>query len=293
MPTKSDYTTSFGVAGGLGFLYELQAGPAYGPTRFLFDIGVGADYGMTAYDVKANQTQTLYNQKDMQEDVFDYVYQVRDRKDQYTNLALRVPIMFGVQHKQFYMLAGVKIGANLMTNMQTKATLTTYGDYLKFDDFRNMPEYQFFEGLPLEKKTPISLSPINLDVSFEIGGRIGYLTEAVGYDVPKRKIEYRLAAFIDYGVLDMHKADFRESLTVPGAYDAAAAYGTTTMIDELETNDIMSTTNFAKSVNNFMVGLKFTVLFQLPEAGKCVICRDAYRSSASGGGSRRRMKYEE
>ena len=28
-PSESDYTASFGVAGGLGFLYELQAGPTY------------------------------------------------------------------------------------------------------------------------------------------------------------------------------------------------------------------------------------------------------------------------
>ena len=78
------------------------------------------------------------------------------------------------------------------------------------------------------------------------------------------------------------------------AEDAYNPYGTNqSMVDGMTTNDIITTQNFANTLNNFMVGLKFTVLFQLPEAGQCIICRDAYRSSASSGGGRRGMKYEE
>ena len=84
-----------------------------------------------------------------------------------------------------------------------------------------------------------------------------------------------------------------EFFTAPDHYNAEEAYKTTTMIDGLEVNDLMSTTGFAKAVNNLVVGIKFTVLFQLPEPGKCVICRDAYRSSARNGGRSRGMKYEE
>jgi hypothetical protein len=40
--------------------------------------------------------------------------------------------------------------------------------------------------------------------------------------------------------------------------------------------------------------VKFTILFQMPEPGQCVICRDNYVSSArSYTGGRRGMKYEE
>ncbi|MBR7154523.1 MAG: hypothetical protein IKD12_04400, partial [Paludibacteraceae bacterium] len=152
IPTQSKYGTSFGAAGGLGFLYELQAGPTYGQTRFLFDIGVGADYGMTSFMQGSNAKVTLENQEDMQGDVFDYVYEIQDRKDQYANLALRVPIMFGVQHRQFYMMAGVKIGANLMVDAYTTANVRTYGNYHDFDPYYNMPEYQFFNQIALEKK---------------------------------------------------------------------------------------------------------------------------------------------
>ena len=216
---------------------------------------------------------------------------IKDRKDQYTNLAVQVPLMIGVQHKKFYMLAGAKVTANVLTKAHTSANITTYGDYVAFDPHYNMPEYQFFNDLPIKKKADASLNR-NVDVSLEVGGRFGLVTDAIGYDVPKRKIEYRLAGFVDYGLLDIHKDRGLSFFTAPDHYNAEEAYQTTTMVEGLEMNDLMSTSGFAAAVKNLVVGLKFTVLFQLPEPGKCVICRDAYRSSVRsgrGGG----MKYEE
>jgi len=293
LPSQSKYSASFGVAGGLGFLYEMQAGPTYSPTRFLFDIGVGAHGGWTSFNQSSNVKMPIDGiQRDLNNDEFVYVYEIKNRKDQYTNLAVQVPLMIGVQHRKFYMLAGAKFTANVLTKAHTTANITTYGDYVAFDPFYNMPEYQFFNDLPFKKKADASLN-FNVDLSLEIGGRFGLVTDAVGYDVPKRKIEYRLAGFVDYGILDIHKDRGMAFFTAPTYYDAVEAYGTTTMVDNLEVNDLMSTSGFAKAVNNLLVGIKFTVLFQLPEAGKCVICRDAYRNSARNGGRSRGMKYEE
>jgi hypothetical protein len=64
--------------------------------------------------------------------------------------------------------------------------------------------------------------------------------------------------------------------------------------NKLILNDIMSTTGFASAVKNLMVGLKFTILFQIPEPGQCVICRDAYVSTVGSGRVRSGgVKYEE
>ena len=218
--------------------------------------------------------------------------------------------MIGVQHRKFYLLAGVKVGANVLTRAHSTAIVNTFGRYqdpnnkLIFDDFRNMPEYQFFNGYQLKGSAKASLG-MNVDLSFEIGGRLGQVYDAVGYDVPKRKIEYRLAAFVDYGLLDIHTNRDLRGIVMPEGYNVGATspvYNTTSMIDNLQVNDIMSTQTvnadgttqpFAKSVNSLMVGIKFTVLFQLPEPGQCVICRDAYGSSARRRGGSRGMKYEE
>lgn len=312
MPAASDYSTSFGVTGGVGGLYELQAGPTYKPTRFLLDVGVGAFGGMSAFLQSTSSTVSLLNQTDLQGDQFDYIYEIKDRHDAYNTVALQVPVMIGVQHRAFYMLAGVKLNYFLYTKTRSTALLTTYGHYDNVigrtgnGDFRNMPVYQFFNDRPVRGGVKTNLN-FDMALSFEIGGRIGILNEdAFGYDVPKRKIEYRLAAFVDYGLLDIHVAGNKDLLELPGGYDAAAAYnpdGTnTSMLDNVVMNDIMSTRvvkdngtvkPFASMVNSFMVGLKFTVLFQMPEAGQCVICRDSYRSSARRASGRRGMKYEE
>ena len=294
LPAKSDYTTSFGVAGGLGFQYELQAGPKYGHTHFLLDLGVGAWGGMTSFIQSSNQDITLENQTDLDGETFNYVFELRDRQDEYHNIGLQVPVMVGVQHRKFYMLAGVKIGANVWTKTRSTANLTTYGVYEGLDPFRNMPEYQFFNDRKLSGGVKTNLN-FDVDLSFEIGGKIGQVFDAVGYDVPKNKVEYRLAAFVDYGLMDLHKAGTEQALIAPTGYNTGETYpvyNTTSMVDNLVMNDIMSTEGFAASVNNLMIGLKFTILFQMPEAGQCIICRDAYRSSARTG-RRGGVKYEE
>jgi len=296
LPSESKTKPSLGGAGGVGFLYELQAGKLYQPTRFLLDVGIGVQGGATTFKQTDVLTQVLPNQVDLQGDLFDYVYEIRDRQDQYTNVAVQVPLMIGVQHHKFYMLAGVKVNYNVMTKSNAIGVLNTYGRYSDFDDFRNMPDYQFFTDRPLKNSSNPKLN-LGVDASVEIGGRLGVITDAVGYDVPKRKIECRLAAFADYGILDIHKeVKGMKLLETPYLYDTRPAspnyvYNTTTMVDGVLLNDIMSTEGFAKAVNNFMIGLKFTVLFQLPEPGQCVICHDAYKNlyhPRSG-----RLKYEE
>ena len=281
IPSQSDYSGSLGVAGGLGFQYELQAGPKYSEAQFLLDLGVGATMGKTSYMKGSNTTVPLKDQFDLSNKPFDYIYEIQNRKDNYTNLALHVPIMVGVQYRRFYALAGLKIYANVWTKTGTTAGLATYGQYKDFDDFRNMPEYQFFTNLPQKKSAPATFN-LNVNASLEVGGRLGTINYAVGYDVPKRTIECRLAGFVDYGLLDLHVHRELPGFTTPVGYNIEGTkpiYNNDSMVRNLQVNDVMSTPNFADKVNNFMVGLKFTVLFQLPEPGKCVLCNDAYGTS--------------
>ena len=313
LPSGSQYTGSLGAAGGVGFVYELRAGSTYSPTRFLFDVGVGAWGGMTSFMQSADQTEPLKDQLDLQihnpgaHQQFDYIYELKGRRDRYHNVAAQVPLMFGVQHKRFYMLVGAKLNASIWTKTQTVATLNTYGDYTRYGqgEFRNMPEYQFFENKRIKGGVKTSLN-LDVDLSLEIGGRIGgIVTDAVGFDVPKDRVEYRLAAFVDYGLFDLHKQGSNNMLNINATYDIdknSPDYiynpdGTNeSMIrsDRLILNDIMSTTGFASAVKNLMVGLKFTILFQIPEPGQCVICRDGYGSSVGSGRVRSGgVKYEE
>lgn len=299
LPANSKYGASYGIAGGAGFLYELQAGPKYSQTQFLFDVGVGATGGMTAFLQGSSFETVLKEQQDFDGDWFDYVYEVKDRHDQYRDLAVQIPILFGVQYRKFYAMAGVKVYSHVLTKFYTTANITTFGRSVEFGELRDNPKWQFFEEKPMEPKKDKTTLQLDLDLSVEIGGRIGYIPDEVGFDVPRRKIEYRLAGFLDYGLLDVHKAGNNSGLTTPAKYDANPnskdyVYDNTNMLDGLKMNDIMSTTDFASKVSNLVVGLKFTVLFQMPSQGQCVICKDGYRSLARRRGSGRRgMQYEE
>lgn len=291
---NSSYKLSLGFGGGLGGVYEMRTGPKYSPTCFLLDIGVGLSGGLTSYMQSTNMTKTLTGQTSISGKTFDYVYEVNDRSDQYRDLALGVPFLFGVQHKKFYMLAGVKLYYHLFTKTVSSAMVNTYGQFEGLDDMHNMPEYQFFDGVELRGGVKTHFS-FDLDASLEIGGRFGYYTDATGFDIPANRIEYRLAAFVDYGLFDIRRSDVvninTDALATPETYDAT--YKATTMIDNLVMSDVMSVDGFASRVNNLMVGLKFTVLFQMPKTGNCILCRDSYRSSAKSGGSRSGVKYEE
>ena len=300
MPQSSEYKSSLGAAGGAGVLYELQSGKAHTSLQFLFDVGVGATYGMTAYNSKSkNEPMKVEEQYDLDNEKFDYIYDIRDRKDQYSNLALHFPVLIGVQYRRLYALVGVRFYANMLTKIHSTATLTTYGEYWnddhtkkRYDDFRNMPEYQFFTDEPLKKSQDTHFK-LDADLSLEIGARLGIINYSVGYDVPKRKLEYRIGAFMDYGLFDVHTSGNMKPLVVPKTYNAVEAYHSRTMVDNVQMNDVMRMKGFAKKVQNLMVGVRFTVLFQMPEQQKCVMCDDGYKSTvtpARGGGG---VKYEE
>ncbi len=303
-PTGND--VSYGAAGALGFNYEMQVGPTYGETRFLLNVGLSAQAGLTVFIPKRNFTYALPGQTDNQGDTFDYTYVFTNRRDRYNKLVAQVPVLVGVQHKRFYMLAGVKVGYNALGTYKAQGQLTTYGSYPQFiDPVTKFPATQFYDQPePLSKDGKSVINPISVDATIEMGGRIGFLTNDKGYDVPKRVIEYRLAVFADYGVFGYAKWGINEAaFMIP---QGTTYSETTDMRSVVAIQDILSSKDYIPSnvkhnVNvgdyighNIMFGLKFTVLFLMPDKGRCVLCNDNYSgSSHRSSGGRRGMKYEE
>lgn len=280
------YKNSMGVAGAAGLVYDLQAG------HFIMDLGVGARYGLTSFNQSSNAQIEMADQLDKDGQRFTYVYDMKDRKDQYTDLSLQVPVLLGGQWGRFYCLAGVKANLSLLTQAKSKAKLTTWGEYTEFDHFTNMPEYQFFTDYNYNLPNNTPNFNFNLDASAEIGARLGFYTTKTGWDVPKVKTQYRLALFADYGLLNLHsnpQGGALPALTPPNAYSSVGSGGqrvVNDMVAGLKLNDIMSTEAFRDhKVNNLLIGLKLTVLFELPKSPNCVICKDDmlpnYRSTGS------------
>lgn len=264
-------SSSLGGGGGLGFLYELRAG-----NHFLLDVGVGGNTGWTRFKVP-DAKYTLHNMIDSEGEVFDYVYDVRTRKDAYWNTSLQVPLLVGGQWGKFYFLAGAKFDMVLLSQTTVKASISTIGDYPRYiDPLHNIPSQGFVEAMPWQQKGTAVFLPTVL-ASAEIGMRLGPVYKETGYDVPKQKIQYRLAVFADYGVLDAHKAGSSPLLHVPATYNVENPTQGVVATDVMTSAEMQA---LHGQFRPFMVGVKFTMLFRLPEKKACVICKEQpFRSS--------------
>ena len=222
---------SLGVAGSAGIAYELQAGEQRGNTFFLLHIGVGAQAGMSFF------TTNYVAPTDPAE------IAVLSRSDRYNKLAVQAPVLLGVQHKNFYLLAGMKFGYNAVGTFYSNAKLsidTTIHKDLKMD----------------------SINPIRMDACLEVGLQLGNS----GYSrySSSRPAQYRLALFVDFGLTGYTKWHSR-----PKAFNPSG----------LQLRDIMSCGEFVPSESryseknpggikegeylgrNILAGIKFTVLF--------------------------------
>lgn len=254
--------SSMGVGAGLGVGYELQA------NRFLFTVGVNANVAHSGFDL-SNIERTL-PATDTEGDPLNYIISSNSRKDFYTNTSVQVPLMLGGQFNRFFFLVGAKFDVSVACASRVKAEISTKGDYPQFiDPFEHMPEHGFYDNAPFERKGKIEFNP-NVMASVELGWRLGLIAHGTGFDVPKPKTIYRLSLFADYGLLDLHRRGYNDFFTWQDAVIDANA------INNIGMNDVLSTSLARKAVNNLMVGVKFTVLFRLPERGSCVLCKDAY-----------------
>lgn len=254
---------SLGVGGGIGVGYELYA------NRFLLDVGVGINVSHSAFSLNP-YASTLPDQTDSEGDKFNYIFTLNDRQDAYTNTSLQIPLLLGAQLNRFYFLVGVKLDASLLVNTRVSTVISSEGEYPMFiDPFTGMPEHMFFNDYVLEQKGKVDFKT-NVMASAEIGWRLGHIDNSTGFDVPKPKTLYRIGLFADYGIFDVHYRSNKPAVVLPETFNAE------NMTSDMAVNDILSTSQAQKIVNNLLVGVKFTVLFQLPEPKKCVFCNDDY-----------------
>ena len=94
---------------------------------------------------------------------------------------------------------------------------------------------------------------------------------------------------------------------MPEGYDVTADNYTLdgsnrSMVEKVQPNDILAVDYNPvldkpvfgdKFVRYLFVGVKFTILFELPKPGECVICRDSYLPTYKSGRRGRGVKYEE
>ena len=251
---------SEGVGTAVGGGYELHAG------CFLLNVGLQFAVAHTAFSLPDMQ-KAISNVRDDEGDQLNYIYHQFNRRDSYTNLALQLPVLIGAQVRNFYFLAGAKIGVSIYGANHIRTNISSSGDYEKFiDEFVDMPEHLFYDGMSFTKSARTTFQPA-VKPHFEIGYVFGSFYSQKGFDVPKQKNLYRIAVFFDYGVLNMVKNGTNPILTVPEAFDSEDINA------KVDFHDLLSSDIRQGNVNDFNVGIKFTALFPLKEQKSCVVCR--------------------
>ena len=246
-----------GVIPSFAGVYELQY------KHFIFHTGLEADFGYSQNftDNVTDQLQAL----DTEGDQFTYNLSFSNFRNESMTLDVNIPLLIGGQWDKFYFLVGPKLMLNVIGKAKVSVNLTSTAHYDRFiDDFNGMDNHQLYTDFPIQSEpTSISFSP-QVAGYIELGRRLETHYSGTGFDVPKTKRQYRIAVFAQYGILNMRREDITGPLL--NYYDSPE--GLKYEIHHVYLSD--EAQNLA--VRNFSLGVKFTMLFNIPEKVDCVIC---------------------
>lgn len=243
---------AIGGGGGAGFGYELQH------KHFLLDIGVGFEYGATNTYMHP-YTIDIAGLVDSEGDTYTGHFTFDKRRD-ISNLGyVNIPLLMGGRFNHFYFLVGAKLGVNLIYNASIQSDVTVKGTYDKYLGlWENMPNHNF-GTTELATESPIAFNSIDLKGSLEMGYRFDI--KKPNEWSPTSPVSFRIGGFIDYGILNANSGINNYGYaTVPENGD----------VGQISMNHVF-VSNLAeeKLINNFFLGVKFTILFRMPSPKDC------------------------
>ncbi|MBQ6776706.1 MAG: hypothetical protein IJP52_00100 [Paludibacteraceae bacterium] len=277
-PDEYHFISLWGSAGYSTLLHnssEIKAGPGFAPsigvgyryyhTGFIMQLGVEGQYAL--WTNKLNTSSLTMNMRDTEGDVFSMKASVNESKDRMHAINVNIPILFGYEYHRIYFLAGVGAGLNVWAQTSSHSSVTTMGDYERFiDPFVDMPNHGFTRGKSVDSKKYDVQMNLNLMLHAEIGARVDRFYKEKGADVPKHKYRMYVAAFADYGILNVHKnKDYGQALSYNETSEGLQFYVVPAMV---------SSQLYNKRVTPLTIGVKFTVLFELPKPKVCLMCRE-------------------
>lgn len=252
--------------------YSTAAGLVFEYNRNYFSVQVGA--AIEWQDVTNTIADTIFQYQNVYDRwtyPFILQYDFHKRQDEMRQLYMQVPLLIGGRFAQWYLLCGAKLKVPLpVGSTRMKVIGTTTGIYEQF-----LGIYEEMDNHGLRKDVPFSRDgeklglPIDISLSAEIGYEWGkYAKGETGFNSPKFELDtrYRVALFADVGLLNINPHGGNEYLIIPMddyRYD----------FPRYQMNHIFSsnlTSN--RTIHNFNVGLKLTVLVGFMAKSECRIC---------------------
>ncbi|MCQ2347752.1 MAG: hypothetical protein MJZ65_01020 [Paludibacteraceae bacterium] len=274
VPTVS--STPGGYDAGLGFVYEMSY------SWFLLQVGAGAHF----QGVRYYQDDYSFTNSDLATAMWDYdsrwltegkggqlvdsyglpidvlTYQINDRRDVVRTFYLEVPVLFGGAYNGFYGLLGAKLNMALWGKIYMQQNVTSTAVYNQFNGVSHEMDNHGYRNLVQIKQTGKKID-FRTDV---------LLSAELGYEFRRDAGRYRLGAYVDYGLLNLAPS----SDVNPFYFDFDRKWN----FDQFEMTHVFASA-LAKDckMHNLFAGIKFTMLFSLPERDKCILCEQAKKSS--------------
>lgn len=264
LDTKRLASPWLGGSGEVGIGYEMQL------NRFLMDVGISASVGTTINRIM--DTTVVFQAYDTEGEQFDFIHTYTKNNNQCAMVYINIPLLFGAKIGQNgYFLLGAKVGINAYGTTSVNSLLTTRAEYPQYIGImENMANHQLVSNHPLSGSNVRSRFDMNLALGGELGYNFHSFTRETGFDVPKHTTQYRFGVYAYYGLLDMFS-------TVKGTNTSAFGHsgGGSEPIRYQLTHIYLSRESEGVKVHPLSVGVRFTVLFKLPDPKNCVICRES------------------
>lgn len=276
-PDVHHFVSVYGELGYAGWLHNAKGintlsgvtpsvglGYRYMRAHFILQTGVEMQY-MWLKGVMPGYTQTkTMIDADNPQGEFQMTASLYNHTDVNSMINFNIPFTLGYEKGRFYTLAGVKAGVSVTRYASSTATLTTTAEYQHLiGPFEEMD--QFGLGTSQIKSDPtIGSLPkkLNLSVHFEIGARLDHFQKHKIFRLHNNLYRMYLGVFADCGVLNLHTDKAIGELS-----SVEFGHGVKADIVPL----ILSNQMNGKNIYPLTVGVRYTVLLEVPIPGKSYV----------------------
>ncbi|MCQ2332465.1 MAG: OmpA family protein [Paludibacteraceae bacterium] len=201
--------------------------------------------------------------------------------EQHNRFGVLVPIMFGAQINRYYFQVGAKAGLGLLGGYSTRGK----GDLIVMDP-QLIDEIEQLNAHSVETHKVVGKGKVNFDLDVALSAEFGVVMDEwmpanalmTGKKKHKIPMSYRLGLFLDYGLFNLNSNPDKKILFAnakdddllyynSGKTDPILAGSHSSDIGDFGANSVLASKrwgNDAKNaLNSFILGAKFTVLFQV------------------------------
>jgi len=245
---------SLGADGAIGFDYQFVH------RHFVLATGLGAFAGGTAFRVE-DRTANIPNAVDKDGYVFNYQYRFSRRKDRYTPVGLRLPMMAGVEIGAYQIMAGCSFAWYAYGKTDIRCNVETWGEYKEFiDPFTGMPEHQFYADQRISRQDRYLLKP-DIRVCFEASRLIKPASQS-----RTARFFYSIGIYAEYGVTDILRGGKASLVSAPTTFKDSPS-----MLTDIALNHYLSTEQMhTGALHSLRAGVRLHIFFPVAKQERCV-----------------------